>query len=436
MTKRVLDAAIGAAWAMEEGALVTLLEIASRERQITTEALAAYQAQPLEGGERATFRDGVAIVTAEGPLFKYANLMTAYCGASSYDVLMRDFAAALDGGNVRAILVNVDSPGGEVAGCAEFAEAIFAARGRKPIVAYAGDQACSAAYWIASACDSIVVGPSAALGSIGVRCTVPDTSAKDARSGVTRYEFVSSQSPYKASDPATEDGKTRIQARVDALAQIFVETVARNRNVPVAKVLDGFGKGDVLIGGAAINAGMADALGTFESTLSALIAPTDPLASLGLPTAALRSPVKEENAMPTTEELNAAVEKARVEATAVANASHAAALAAAKAELSTASATAQSAERERVSGIHAASFAGYETERDEAIRSGSSVAEFKAIIVDKEHAKARDRVSATAADVAENERVRLPAKKPDEVAKSDDERAAAMLLGAVALIGK
>ncbi len=381
---RVMDAAIGAAWAMEEGALVTLLEIASRERQITPEALAAYKAQPLEGGERATFRDGVAIVTAEGPLFKHANMMTAYCGASSYDVLMRDFAAALDDGNVRAILVNVDSPGGEVSGCAEFAEAIFAARGRKPIVAYAGDQACSAAYWIASACDSIVVGTSGGVGSIGVRCTVPDTSARDARSGVTRYEFVSSQSPYKASDPATEDGKARIQSRVDTLAQIFVETVARNRDVPVARVMDGFGRGDVKFGAAAVAAGMADVLGTFESTLSALITSTDPIAALGPSPAAFRISVKGEKTMPTMEELNAAVERARVEATAVANATHAAA----KAKDAAASASAELIERERVSGIHAACFAGHEASRDEAIRSGASVAEFKAIIVEKEHAAA------------------------------------------------
>ncbi len=273
---RVIDAAIGAAWAMEEGALVTLLGIASREHQITPEALAAYKASPLDGAERAGVRDGVAVLDVTGPLFKRANLMTAYCGASSYDVLMRDFAAALDDGNVRAILVNVDSPGGEAAGCAEFSEAIFAARGKKPIVAYAGDLAASAAYWIASACDSIVIGASGGVGSIGVRCTVPDTSARDARSGVQRFDFVSSQSPYKTSDPKTDDGKARIQSRVDALAQVFVETVARNRDVSVAKVLDGFGKGDVLIGGAAIASGMADAFGTFECVLAGLQGSVDP----------------------------------------------------------------------------------------------------------------------------------------------------------------
>lgn len=78
-----------------------------------------------------------------------------------------------------------------------------AARGTKPIVAYAGDLAASAAYWLASEADRIVIGTGAALGSIGVRASIPDTSERDAKTGVRRHEFVSSQSPYKISEPKT-----------------------------------------------------------------------------------------------------------------------------------------------------------------------------------------------------------------------------------------
>ncbi|WP_456016384.1 S49 family peptidase [Methylorubrum populi] len=280
----VLDAAIGFAWAMEEIALTRLFEIAAREHPITPQALEAYRAEALERGERATVRNGVAILRVEGPLFKRASLMTEHCGASSYDVLRRDLAAAVDNPGVRAIMLAIDSPGGEAAGCAEFAAAVADVRGRKPIVAYVADVGASAAYWIASACDRIICGPSAALGSIGVRMSMADTRDRDARSGVRRFDFVSSQSPYKVNDPATEDGSARIKARVDALAQVFVDAVADNRGVSAAQVLDGFGRGDVLIGAAAVAAGMADGLGTFESVLADLSA-SKPLAprSVSLP---------------------------------------------------------------------------------------------------------------------------------------------------------
>ena len=222
----VLDAAIGFAWAMEEIALTRLFEIAAREHPITPQALDAYKAKALERGERATVRDGVAILPVEGPLFKRASLMTEHCGASSYDVLRRDLATAVGNPGVRAIMLAIDSPGGEAAGCAEFAAAVADVRGQKPIVAYVADVGASAAYWIASACDRIICGPSAALGSIGVRMSMADTRDQDARSGVRRFDFVSSQSPYKVNDPATEDGNARIKARVDALAQVFVDAVA------------------------------------------------------------------------------------------------------------------------------------------------------------------------------------------------------------------
>jgi len=278
---RILDAAISAEWAIEESALDVMLKIAAREHEVTPQALEAYRAKALEKAERATIRDGVAILNVEGPLFKKANLMTELCGATSYQGLRRDFQVALDDGNVRAILLNVDSPGGQVAGVAELAAAIRAARGIKPIWAFAGDVAASAAYWLASSADRIVIGESAAVGSIGVIATIEDARAVKEARGVRTHEFVSSVSPHKVSDPAKEDGRTRIQARVDALAEIFVGAVAENRDATRAYVLKHFGGGDVLIGKAAVRAGMADAIGSFESVLASLARETDPLRSSG-----------------------------------------------------------------------------------------------------------------------------------------------------------
>jgi len=278
---RILDAALTAEWAIEESALDVMLKIASRENDISPQALEAYRAKALEKAERASVRDGVAILNVEGPLFKKANLMTEFCGATSYQGLRRDLQVALDDDNVRAILLNIDSPGGQVAGVVELASAVKAGRDVKPIVAYVADVGASAAYWIASAAGKIVLGPSAAVGSIGVIATIEDARAVKEARGIRTHEFVSSVSPNKVADPAKEDGRARIQARVDALAEIFVGTVAANRDATRAYVLKHFGGGDVLIGQAAVKAGMADDIGSFESVLAGLARETDPLRSSG-----------------------------------------------------------------------------------------------------------------------------------------------------------
>lgn len=409
MTKRnpmLFDAALTANWAIDEAGLQTILEIASREKQIEPSMLEAYRSQELDRAERATMRDGVAILNVEGPLFKRANLMTMFCGATSYDVLRRDLQAAMDNGSARAILLNIHSPGGEAAGTSELAQAIFEFRGHgKPIHAYAGDLAASAAYWIASAADKIWVGPAAALGSIGVRAAITDTSKRDEARGVKSYEFVSSQSPYKKVDLDTKQGRDRVQARVDAMAAVFVETVARNRNVSVAHVLEAFGKGDVLVGRAAVDAGMADGFGTFESVLASLARGEDYRSFSFSPAASGHS--SEEVTM-TDEEKAAAAQaeaeaKAKAEAQAKAEAdAKAQAEAQAKADADAAIAAAVAGERKRVTDIQALTLPGYEEAASKAIEMGSSAHEFQAMIVAAEKAKRTERAQAVQSDTQAN----------------------------------
>jgi ClpP class serine protease len=164
---------------------------------------------------------------------------------------------------VHAILLHVDSPGGEVSGIAEFADRLFAARSQKPITAYVSDLGASAGYWLASAADQVVVAETAALGSIGVVMAVRDPQAQKAK----EIEFVSSQSPNKRPNPGTESGKAQYQSLVDALGDVFVGAVARNRGVDPEIVLSDFGGGGLFIGQQAVDAGLADTVGSFEQTL-------------------------------------------------------------------------------------------------------------------------------------------------------------------------
>ena len=267
---RALDAALNAVWAMEERALETLLDIAARDNtDVTPQALEAYRAKGLDGTQRATVRKGVAILGVTGPLFKRANLFTAISGASSYDVLRTDLQAALDDPKVDAILLDIDSPGGEVNGGNELAQAIYAARGTKPIVAYVGGTGASMAYWIASSASKVVVDPTAILGSIGTQVAFAERAPA---AGEKRYRFVSTQSPNKNPDPGTDAFDKSVQSTIDALSAVFIDAVARNRAVTVATVLSGFGKGGTFVGQMAVDAGLADSVGDFESVLAELSA--------------------------------------------------------------------------------------------------------------------------------------------------------------------
>lgn len=265
---RALDQAMSAPWAMLPERIEELLAIASREH--SPQALEAYRAYRADRGERLLVRDNVAILDVAGPLFKRANLFVHYSGATSYEILRRDLQAAIDDKSVDAIMIRIDSPGGEASGCDELAAAIYAARGKKPITAFVSGMACSGGYWIAAAAERMVVSDLAVLGSIGVVLGVTDRSKADERAGVSRIEFVSSQSPGKRPDAVTDAGKARIQKMVDDLGAVFVSAVAKYRGVSEATVISEFGNGGVEIGANAVKRHMADEVGQFESTLQTL----------------------------------------------------------------------------------------------------------------------------------------------------------------------
>ncbi|MBK7350750.1 MAG: S49 family peptidase [Gemmatimonadetes bacterium] len=268
----VLDALATAHWAISEDALRTMFAVAYRKAG-DLEAIAAQLGRPLDHAYAVEVRDGVARLPIRGPMFRYANLFSLVSGATSYELIARDLTVAMQDPAVRAVVLDLDSPGGEVNGCAELAELIASYRGRKPLVAYVSGTGASAAYWLASACEEVVCADTAILGSLGVRMALLDTRARDRAAGVEEIEIVSSQTPRKRDDdPTTDTGRVAVQATVDALAAVFIAAVARYRGVPEASVLADYGQGGVFVGEAAVLAGLADRLGTYETLHAALAA--------------------------------------------------------------------------------------------------------------------------------------------------------------------
>jgi ClpP class serine protease len=256
--ENVLAALLDSYWAITPDALATIVSIAERTN-LSPEALEAMRGEKLKNAYAVTVRDGVATIPVAGPMFRYASIFTRVSSATAYEDLARDFGTAVDDPRVRAIVLSIDSPGGELNGNAELSRMVYAARGKKPVVAYVSHLGASAAYWLASAADSVVIAPTAILGSIGVAATVRKSDGKS-----STFEVVSTQSPKKRLDPEQDEGRAAMQATLDALANVFVDDVARNRGVGAATVLADFGQGGVFVGQAAIDAGLADSIGSYE----------------------------------------------------------------------------------------------------------------------------------------------------------------------------
>lgn len=267
-------------WLLTEGALRSIMAQASASDE-SFDAIARKWGEHLEGSWETQMYGDVAVIPVSGVLMKQLSWWSFISDSSAYDMLLKELAAALDNPKVKAVILDVDSPGGEVTGCAEVAQHIFDLRGDKPIIAYTTGNCASAAYWIASACDEVVVSPTSLVGSIGVVKSIRDYSKAMEKAGVTEIEVVSSQSPYKRTDPASKDGRTREQRQVDALADVFVDAVARNRAVSRTDVLENFGQGDCFVGQLAVEAGLADRTGSLEELIAEFSGAKAPAATGG-----------------------------------------------------------------------------------------------------------------------------------------------------------
>jgi len=210
--------------------------------------------------------DGLAIISAIGPMFRYDDICAWLFDGCVTDVLMDQFDQAMNDPSVRGVMLFGDSPGGEAAGIHDLGDMIYQMRDQKPVVAYVDNLAASAMYWTVSGANQVVVSPASFLGSIGVVTTVWKDDDEKSRT----VEIVSSKSPNKRPKVNDPDGRAQIQARVDDLADVFISTIAKHRGVSPDTVETDFGQGGVLIGQKAVDAGMADQVGDSAAAFAAL----------------------------------------------------------------------------------------------------------------------------------------------------------------------
>ncbi len=201
----------------------------------------------------------IAIIPVQGLLTNVSNWWD-FGMSTGYDEITANLHEAFDDDAVDAIILHVDSPGGLCAGCAEVGDLIYASRGRKPIIAAVDSWACSAAYWIASACDMVVLPQHAQAGHVGaVQLHFDITRALDeAGVTVTTIQFGATKTDGYPTTKMTEPAMARIQADVDLIGEAFVAAVARNRGMAIDKVRDTQARS--FLGADAVAVGFADAL--------------------------------------------------------------------------------------------------------------------------------------------------------------------------------
>ncbi len=267
----VAAAVFGQVWAIQPAKLQALVEVI-RGRICAGEALppAGYEARTKRPIQRV--EGSVAVIGLTGILAQRMNLIQDSSGGTSTDQFGAALAGAVNDDSIGAIVLDVDSPGGSVYGVVELADRVFKARGRKPIIAVANSLAASAAYWVASAADRLVVTPGGEVGSIGVLAVHTEYSKAEEAIGVKTSliyagEYKTEGNPH---EPLTDSARTAIQSRVDQYYAMFTSAVARQRGVAAKAVREGFGQGRVVGAEDAVAAGMADQIGTLDEVIASL----------------------------------------------------------------------------------------------------------------------------------------------------------------------
>lgn len=211
-------------------------------------------------GRKSFVSGNLGYLFVDGPIVPRDNVLNRASSLTSIQTLTREYKELSANRAMEQINLVIDSPGGAVTGVSEFAQLI--SQSPKPVVAYIIGQAASAAYWIASGASKIYAADTSMSGSIGVifKPARFDTEA-----------VVSTQSPNKWPDPSTISGRQVVQDRVDDLADVMIDFIAKRRGVSKEYVIDNFGKGGTLIASRALEVGMIDGISTLSDFVAGQI---------------------------------------------------------------------------------------------------------------------------------------------------------------------
>ncbi|WP_264687479.1 MULTISPECIES: S49 family peptidase [unclassified Wolbachia] len=206
---------------------------------------------------------GIAIIRIYGVLTKKTEAFDHILDMTSYENIHEEIESALEDKSIETILLDIDSPGGEVNGVFDLADFIYESRAKKRIIAIANDDAYSAAYAIASSAEKIFLTRTSGVGSIGVIASHIDQSRFDEKQGI-KYTTIfagSRKNDLNPHEPMTSESLESLQKEVDRLYEMFVQLIARNRNLSIEAIKST--EAGLYFGEKAVEIGLADGVTTF-----------------------------------------------------------------------------------------------------------------------------------------------------------------------------
>lgn len=240
--------------------------------------------------------DGIAVVTVQGPLEHHEGFFW-----DSYESICERVGKALKSDETRAVVMRIDSPGGDASGTLEAHKRLRAmsAKAGKPLYAYADEAALSAAYALASAAEEIWGPPTCEIGSIGVIAGLVDRTKANAKDGI-RVQLLTTGERKADTHPdreLTDDIVAAMQARVDKVGEAFFGVVAEARGMS-PKAVRALQAG-VFTGQDAIDAGIADGVASWEDFLAVVRSASGLAQSAERPVEARPSGSKDRTGSPT-----------------------------------------------------------------------------------------------------------------------------------------
>lgn len=215
------------------------------------------QQEPDEDDQPYSNVSGVALINVIGPMAKYEDIFMQIFGGVSTICIQNALSAANADPAVSAVCLWIDSPGGQVNGTLDLADAI--GKSEKPVYAYISDSGCSSAYWIASQCDRVFINRSGFTGSIGIYATVADTSKLYESAGAKI--IIVRQGKYKGvGEPGTEitpDDLVPLQNEIDGIYELFVNNVANGRGLS-SDTVKALADGSCYLASEALSLGLVD----------------------------------------------------------------------------------------------------------------------------------------------------------------------------------
>jgi capsid assembly protease len=278
----ILNAVYSQVWAIQPEkleAMVGFLELKAMGHLPDADVLASIQAASAVTAAKvqqasATGAGSVAVLPLYGLIMQRGNMVGDISGprGTSVEQFKEQFRQAVDDPGIKAIVIDVDSPGGTVSGVDELASEIYAARGQKKIIAVSNCLMASAAYYIACSATEIVASPSSQTGSIGIFAALRDESAALEKAGI-KVHLITYGENKAAGDPRvpiTEGAIADLTKMVHAYGGMFDAAVGRGRKISATKVHETYGQGLTFTAKDAVKLGMVDRVGTIDDVLAEL----------------------------------------------------------------------------------------------------------------------------------------------------------------------